>query len=202
MATPQKIDFFKQLKTDYKQAKKPIFIDTTPGQYLAVDGAGAPGGDCFAEAICALYSMAFTIKMTRKAVGLGDYVVCKLEAVYDCEDYNFTQTPPDQWRWTMMIRTPDCVNDKDLQQAVEALTTKGKALGFEKVRLIKLDEGKAVQLLHVGPYQEEGRSYDIMQEFVEVNNLLVAGKSHDIYISDARRVAPENLKTILRLPVK
>jgi hypothetical protein len=81
MKSGEKIDLFKQLKADYKQGKKPELVETTPGQYLSIDGTGKPGSDTFQRAVEAMYSMAFTMKMTRKAKGLGDYVVCKLEAL-------------------------------------------------------------------------------------------------------------------------
>lgn len=202
MKAMEKIDLFKQLKTDYKQAKQPVVFKTTPGQYLTITGRGRPGGESFEKAVAAMYSMAFTIKMTRKASGLGDYVVCKLEALWWVDGYDdFSQVEQDLWQWKLMIRTPDCVVGDDLQAACKALLSKGKASAVEKVILEKVDEGLSVQMLHVGPYDKECETIAEMQTFMAANNLKADGPHHEIYISDPRRIEPERLKTILRRPV-
>jgi hypothetical protein len=195
-------DLFKQFKDEYKQPKKPVLIETTPANYLMILGQGAPGGDAFQEAVGALYSMAFTIKMTRKGAGLGDYVVCKLEATWWVGDGNdFAQFPQEQWEWKMMIRTPDCVTQADLEKAQKAVIAKGKGDEVLRVKLEMINEGRCVQMLHVGPYDREGETVAIMQTFVQENALSVNGRHHEIYLSDPRRVPPERLKTILRIPV-
>lgn len=199
-----KIDLFKEHKAEYKAISKPVFVETTAAQYLMIDGQGAPGGTVFEECIGALYSMAFTIKMTRKFAGLGDYTVCKLEGLWYTEDGcdDFANIPQDKWLWTLMIRTPDCVKQADLNKAVKALLKKGKAEKVKDVRLEKLNEGKCVQILHVGPYDKVAEAIEKMQTFTEENGLSFTGKHHEIYLSDPRRVAPERLKTIVRRPVK
>ena len=203
MTSPEKLDLFKQFKDQYKAAKKPLIIKITPAQYLAVDGRGAPGGPVFEACIGALYAMAFTIKMTRKFNGLGDYAVCKLESLWFSEDgQNLSQIPQDQWRWKLMIRTPDFITQKDLDKALEALLSKGKAEKVQEVMLEKLEEGKCVQMLHVGPYEKVGETIAMMEEYAKQKGLSFAGDHHEIYLSDPRRVPPERLKTILRRPVK
>ncbi len=202
MKTNEKIDLFKQLKTDFKQAKKPVLFKTTSGQYLAINGRGKPGGKSFQQAIEALYSMAFTIKMTRKANGLGDYVVCKLEALWWVDGLeDFSLVDQDLWQWRLMIRTPDCVDDDDLQKAGKALKNKGKAPDVEKIALERIDEGLCVQMLHVGPYDKEFETIAEMKTFMTANNVKANGPHHEIYLSDPRRIEPERLKTILRQPV-
>lgn len=198
----EKIDLFKQLKTDFKQTKEPILFKATSGQYLTVDGKGLPGGETFQQAIEALYSVAFTVKMTRKADDLGDYVVCKLEALWWVDGQeDFSQVDQDLWQWKLMIRTPDCVEVTDLQKAVTALKGKGKARAVENITLENLDEGLCVQMLHLGPYDRECETIAEMQTFMEMKKVKPNGPYHEIYISDPRRVAPERLKTILRKPV-
>lgn len=198
-----KIDLFKQFKEEYMQAKQPTFVDTTPAQYLVIEGQGQPGGEVFQEAAGALYSMAFTIKMTRKAAGLGDYAVCKLEALWWSDLVkDFTQVTPDQWQWQLMIRTPDAVTGEDRSEAEAAILKKGKAPGVDQVRLETFYEGRCAQMLHVGPYEKEGDTVAVMQRFMQDKHLVLNGKHHEIYLSDPRRVPPERLKTILRLPVK
>jgi len=201
--TPEKIDLFKEYKAEYKAISKPAFIKTTAAQYLMIDGQGAPGDAEFEERVGALYSMAFTIKMTRKAAGLGDYAVCKLEGLWYTKDGSddFANVPQDKWCWTLMIRTPECVKQADLDRAIEALLKKGKCEKVKDVKLQMLDEGKCVQMLHVGPYDKVGLVIAKMQEYAGENDLAFTGKHHEIYLSDPRRVAPERLKTIVRRPV-
>ncbi len=202
MKEPEKLDLYKQFKDQYKAAGKPAIIQTTPAQYLAVDGRGAPGGPIFEECIGALYAMAFTIKMTRKFAGQGDYAVCKLEGLWFAEEgKQFCQIPQDQWRWKLMIRTPDFIKQKDLDKAVAALLSKGKAEKVKGVKLEKLDEGQCVQMLHVGPYDKVGDTITVMEQYAGQKGLSFAGAHHEIYLSDPRRVEPARLKTILRHPV-
>ena len=199
-----KIDLFKEHKTEYKATSKPAFVETTIAQYLMIDGQGAPGGVVFEECIGALYSMAFTIKMTRKFAGLGDYTVCKLEGLWYTKDGSdsFAMIPQERWQWMLMIRTPECVKGGDLKTAVKALLGKGKAEKVKDVRLEKLEEGKCVQILHVGPYDKVGEAIEKMQAFTKENSLSFTGKHHEIYLSDPRRVAAERLKTIVRRSVR
>ena len=202
--TQEKIDLFKEHKAEYKATAKPAFVKVGPAHYLMIDGQGAPGGTAFEERIGALYAMAFTIKMTRKFAGLGDYTVCKLEGLWYTEDglNDFANVPQEQWRWTLMIRTPECVKKADLDKAVKALLDKGKCEAVKEVRLETLKEGKCVQILHVGPYDQVCGAIEKMQALAEDNGVSFIGKHHEIYLSDPRRVAPEKLKTIVRRPVK
>jgi len=201
--TPDKIDLFKEHKAEYKATSKAALIETGPAHYLMIDGQGKPGGAEFEKRIGALYAMAFTIKMTRKYDGLGDYVVCKLETLWYTEDGqdSFENIPMEQWQWTMMIRTPECVKKADLNKAVKTLLDKGKAEKVKDVRLEKFKEGKCVQILHVGPYGQVCEAVGKMAALTEENGMSFTGKHHEIYLSDPRRVAPEKLKTIVRRPV-
>lgn len=203
MSDAEKLDLFKQCKAEYKATAKPAVIKMSPAQYLAIDGTGAPGGEAFELRIGALYSVAFTIKMTRKFAGLGDYAVCKLEALWIAPDgKHFKDVAMDEWQWKLLIRTPDFVMPADLDKAAEALLSKGKAEKVRDVKLETLDEGTCVQMLHVGPYETIGQSYTKMGEFADAKGLVAAGLPHDIYLSDPRRVDPSKLKTIIRRPVQ
>ena len=197
-----KIDLFKELKAEYKANSRPALIETTIGQYLAVRGQGEPGGGAFKECIEALYSMALTVKISRKAAGLGDYAVCKLESLYGImEDDERYDMLPERSCWNMMIRTPDCVGKDDLDKAVEALLDKGKCKKVKEVMLQELNEGNCVQMLHIGPYDQVGKAIAEMTAFAGENELAFTGKHHEIYLSDPRRVPPEKLKTIVRRSV-
>ena len=203
MSTAEKIDLHKLHKNEYVTPKKPVLIDVKPAAYLAIAGRGEPGGEAFQERIGALYSMAFTIKMTRKFAGRQDYGMCKLECQWwaqgECRD--FSKVPRDQWCWKLLIRTPDFITQTDLDKAVAALTKKGKSPLARDVILERIEEGRCVQMLHVGPYDREGETVAVMMRFLEDQGLAFCGRHHDIYLSDPRRVPPERLKTIIRLPV-
>jgi hypothetical protein len=196
MIATAKLDLFKHHKDEYVTPKQPALVEISPARYLVIDGRGQPGGDEFQTAIGALYGMAFTIKMTRKIEGLGDYAVCKLEALWWDTD-----RPRDDRAWKMMIRTPDFVGKTDLKSAVAKLVEKKKGDGADRVKLEKLEEERCVQALHVGPYEQEYETIATMMAFAEKNGLEVSGRHHEIYLSDPRRVPPERLKTILRYPV-
>lgn len=203
MPLTDKLDLYKLHKADYATPKKPILIDIQPAQYLMVEGRGGPEGECFHTAMQALYGAAFTIKMTRKFAGLGNYAVCKLEGLWwtdGNEQYDFEKVARDAWRWKLLIRTPDFITQDDLDKAKEALSKKGK--GAEGVMLETLKEGRCVQMLHVGPYEKEGPTIIQMHEFAQAEGFSPHGRHHEIYLSDPRRVAPEKLRTILRHPVK
>ncbi len=204
MASTEKIDLCKQYKDQYAAPKKPILVTVGEATYLAIRGRGAPGGPEFTDKIGALYGAAFTIKMTRKFAGLQDYVICRLEAQWwlDGSGHDFANVPQDQWNWKLMIRTPPFVEQQELDQAVEKLLKKGKAPRADQVKLESITEGLCVQMLHVGPYEEEGRSILAMKAFADGQGLAFHGRHHEIYLSDPRRIPPERLRTILRLPVR
>jgi len=201
--TQPKLDLYTLHKAEYAATRKPAFVEIKPAQYLVIGGQGAPGGDAFTACIGALYGMAFTIKMTRKFAGEQDYTVCKLEGQWWCDGLaNFSQAPRDQWRWDLLIRTPDFIAPDDLATAAAVLTKRGKGAGVDQVRLETLAEGTCVQMLHVGPYDQEGTTVALMKEFALSRGCEFHGRHHEIYLSDPRRVAPERLKTILRCPVR
>lgn len=201
MTTTKKIDLYKIHKTEYVTPRKPVLVHTKPAQYLAISGKGAPGSERFTECIGALYGMAFTIKMTRKFAGQQDYTVCKLEGQwhFDCDPASI---PREDWRWNLLIRTPDFVTQVDLKQARAKLLEKGKSPTVKEVQLAKIDEGQCVQMLHIGPYDREKETVELMRAFAAKQGLEFTGLHHEIYLSDPRRVPPERLKTILRQPVK
>lgn len=200
-APAAKLDLIKLHRAEYVAPRKPVLIATAPAHYLVVNGRGSPGGACFESRIGALYAMAFTIKMTRKFAGQGDYAVSRLECRYPAHQDGLPEDM-DQLEWQLLIRTPDFVGPGDLEAAVAALRKRGKEGDASHVSLARIDEGQVVQMLHVGPYDREGETLEVMEAFANERGLVRAGAHHEIYISDPRRVAPDKLKTILRLPVR
>jgi hypothetical protein len=201
--TPIKIDLFKLHKNDYVSPKKPVLVNLKSANYLAIEGQGEPGGEVFASKVGALYAVAFTLKMTQKFAGLQDYAVCKLEAQWWAPDGSpdFASVSKNKWCWKLLIRTPDFIGASELASAVEKLMDKGKEVMVKNVKIESLAEGDCVQMLHVGPYDKECESVQLMASFVKAKGCVIQGKHHEIYLSDPRRVPAAQLKTILRLPL-
>ena len=200
----EKIDLFRQLKaSEYVTPKKPVRVSVGKAAYLTIDGQGAPGGEEFTKNVGALYGVAYTVKMTRKYSGEQDYVVGKLEAQWwgDGDSGDFGSLPPEEWRWKLLMRVPDFVGGDELKKAVTVLLEKGKEPEVEQVELENMTEGECVQMLYVGPYDKESETIEQMRAFAETEGMEFSGRHHEIYLSDPRRVPPERLKTILRMPV-
>jgi hypothetical protein len=202
MPTAEKVDLYKLHKNEYVTPKKPVLLDVQPAKYLSISGAGAPGGEEYQKKIGALYGTAFTLKFDSKFAGC-DYTVCKLEGIYwtDAGGPGFQCLPMDQWHWDLIIRTPDSLTVPQLKAAQAKMLGKGVPeaadVAFQTIR-----EGKCVQMLHVGPYSAEPATIENMRAFARSEGYEFADKHHEIYLSDPRRVAPEKLKTILRIPVR
>lgn len=203
MADAGKLDLYREHKAEYVAPRKPVLLTVGPAQYLAISGRGAPGEEAFTSGVGALYAVAFTIKMTSKFAG-RDYKVCHLEGLWwaDDEGRDFASLPPEEWNWKLLIRTPDFIGRDELDKATQVLLAKGKPPQTAKVELESLQEGTCVQMLHVGPYCQEQRTIEAMSAFAAESGLTFHGRHHEIYLSDARRVAPERLRTILRHPVR
>jgi hypothetical protein len=201
-ATATKLDLYKEHRADYATPRAPGIIEIAPAKYLTVEGQGKPGGDAFQQAVGALYGMAYTTKMNSKFAG-HDYTVCKLEGQYFAGECGaaFASTPLEEWRWKLMIRTPEFIGATEMRAAIATLAERGKEGAFDSVKLETIREGKCVQMLHVGPYDKEPESIEKMRAAAAEAGYEFRGPHHEIYLSDPRRVAPEKLKTILRIPV-
>lgn len=200
-----KIDFKKTL--DSYRAKRGEFrlLDMPPTRYLMVDGHGDPNTSPeYAEALAALYPVAYALKFESKREQARDYVVPPLEGLWWAEDMaSFTVARnKSRWLWTMMLMAPEWVTEQMFESAIVQVQAKSAPARLDDVRLEKLTEGLCVQTLHLGPYDAEGPVLERMhREFAPANGLRLAGKHHEIYLSDPRRTAPEKLRTILRQPV-
>jgi hypothetical protein len=198
-----KLDLHRLHRDEYAPAREPIIVDVGEGRYLAVDGRGEPGGPEFQDKLGALYGMAFTIKMTRKHAGLGDYVIAGLEGQYWPDPgVSALDAPLDIMNWRLMVRTPEAVTEDDLDAARSTLKQRDRGAWVDNVMLVSMAEGPSVQMLHVGPYEAEPATIGTMVEFARAQGFEVHGHHHEIYLSDPRRVPPERLRTILRLPVR
>lgn len=197
-------------KTDFKKsiasyrAKKDHFdiLEVETMQYLMLDGGGAPGSETYSDALKSLYPAAYTLKFASKQT-MKNYVVPPLEGLWWAEDMNaFTEKGRmDEWKWTLLIMTPNWISQDMLTAAKKKLAPKSLR-SLSQLRLESLREGLCVQTLHVGSYSNEGPLLERMHyDFIPAQNLEMSGKHHEIYLNDPRRVASEKLKTILRQPV-
>ena len=206
MVTLGKLDFKKEFKELYSTSKKDVAVVEVPEiNYLMVDGKGDPNTEkSFQEAIEALYGLSFTLKFKAKKGPLAtDYVVMPLQGLWWAEDMDvFTLDKKGEWLWTLMIMQPDFITSELMLEAKEELKKKKDPAALDKVRLETYHEGLSAQILHIGPYSEEGPTIKKLHDFTQDNGYTLHGKHHEIYMSDARRTAPEKLKTILRQPMR
>jgi hypothetical protein len=193
-----KIDFGKLFKELYTAAPKPKEVTAAKATFLSLEGTGEPGGPAYSVAIQQLYSLAYTMKFMLKHSGKLDFAVSRLECLWLTEQID--QTPMSEWRWRLLIRIPDAVTASDLKRASKEILEK-RQIDVTSVKRLAWKEGRCVQMMHIGPYNEVGRSYRQLDEYAREKGLTVSCPGHEIYISDPRRVAPAKLKTIVRLPV-
>lgn len=193
---------------DAYRAKRGEFrvVEVPPMRYLMVDGAGDPNtSPAYADALAALFPLAYGLKFASRAQLGIDAVVMPLEGLWHADDMESFTTRRDKttWLWTMMIMVGDHVTEEMVEAAREAVSAKKDASpSLPAVRLETLAEGLSVQTLHVGSYDEEALVLDEMhRRFVPENGLTMRERHHEIYLSDARRVEPAKLRTILRQPV-
>jgi hypothetical protein len=199
----KKVDYKKKLKHLYgPSSKKIVIVEVPPMNYFMVDGEGGPAAESYQQAIEALYGLSFTVKFdVKKGVGL-DYTVMPLEGLWWAKDITaFSADRKDEWLWKMMIMQPDYVTAKHVNAATKQLREKKNPLALDKIRFESYHEGLSVQILHIGPYDDEGPTIAQMHKFIDENGYQLHMKHHEIYLSDPRRSKPEKLKTVLRQPI-
>ena len=173
--------------------------------YLAIDGHGDPNtATSYTAAIEALYTVAYTLKFTGKKTLERDFAVGPLEGLWWAPDPTvFAARDKSAWSWTMMIPLPGWVTQRQLDDAIEVAWAKKGNDAIKELRLLTLDEGHSVQILHVGSYDDEAPTLDRLHHtYLPEHGLTFNGHHHEIYLSDARRTAPQKLRTILRQPVR
>lgn len=205
-------DYKKEYKEFYMPPKKPVIVTVPPMNYIAVRGEGDPNtadGE-YKRSIELLYGVAFTIKMSKKSShhidGYFDYVVPPLEGLWRQDGVNgIDYAHKEKFRWISLIRLPDFVTEADVEWAKEEASRKKKA-DFSKVGFLTYDEGECVQCMHIGSYDDEPATVQLMHEYMEQQGYCLdisdSRLHHEIYLSDARRVTADKLKTVIRHPVK
>lgn len=200
-----KIDTKKTLGPLYQASAKDIAqVDVPAFNYLMVDGSGDPNSSPeYAQAVEALFSVAYTAKfMIKKGPEALDYAVMPLEGLWWADDMSaFAAGDKAQWQWTMMIMQPDFVANAVILAAMAEVQRKKHLPAIEKVRLEVFTEGLCAQVLHVGPFSEEGPTVERLHAFIDARTGRT-GKHHEIYLTDIRRADPQKWKTIIRQPMR
>ena len=204
----EKLDLTKRYKSYYRAATKPELIDVAAAQYLSICGKGDPSDEGFAGNIAALYTVAYVIKFMCKAED-KDFTVAKLEGLwwYDEEQYKNVsasatpvQVPRSEWYYRLLIRLPEYVNAAHIAMGITTAKEKKKVAAAAHVELYLINAHRAVQMMHIGPFDKEPETLQQIIEFMQQNHLPKNGLHHEIYLSDFRKTAPDKLKTILREP--
>lgn len=205
-------DFKKEYREFYLPKNRPEIVTVPKANYIAVRGHGDPNepGGAYQKAIEVLYSVAYTLKMSyktdHKIEGFFEYVVPPLEGFWwqdgvNGVDYGDKST----FNWISVIRLPDFVTEADFRWAVDTATKK-KKLDCPAAELLPIDEGLCVQILHIGSYDAEPETVAVLDRFLAengyVNDFSPIRLHHEIYLSDARKTAPDKLKTVIRHPIK
>lgn len=199
-----KTDFKKQLPSYRATCGTFTLVQVPALQHLVVDGHGDPNTAAYADALSALYPLAYAVKFLSKNELGRDHVVMPLEALWWSADMASFTTARDKsrWDWTLMIMVPDWITVEHVATARRAAARRASAGRLDAVRLERNDEGLSVQTLHLGAYDDEGPVLRAMhEEFIPAHGLQLSGKHHEIYLSDPRRTPSARLRTILRQPV-
>ncbi len=201
----EKIDHKKALKHLYQASTKKIDeVDVPALNYLMIDGLGDPNTtQAYAEAVEALFSVSYTAKFMIKKGTIGvDYSVMPLEGLWWADDMSvFTGNDKSQWKWTMMIMQPAIVTQQIIDIAIAEVAKKKKLPAIPLLRFESFTEGRCAQILHVGPFSEEGPTIERLHQHIQ-RHATLSGKHHEIYLSDIRKAAPDKWKTIIRQALK
>lgn len=205
-------DFKKEYREFYMPKKKPSIVSVPKANYIAVEGKGNPneeGGD-YKKAIGILYAIAYTLKMSYKTDyridGFFEYVVPPLEGFWWQEGIDgIDYTDKSSFCWISVIRLPDFISEKDFEWAVKTASEK-KKLDCSSAKFITIDEGLCVQIMHIGAFDDEPATVKIMDDYLRQNGYEIdfreSRRHHEIYLSDARKIAPEKMKTVIRHPIR
>jgi len=206
-----KHEWRKQEKNIYLPKNKPEVVTIPEYKFFTIDGEGNPNSESFAEHIGVLYSLSYAAKMNPKKglvpKGYFDYTVYPLEGIWDIKEEakaNFNGIiNKDDLVFKLMIRQPDFVDETFAASMIELTKEKKPHKLIELVKFDKISDGKCVQMMHLGSYNNEPESFMQMEEFAVANKLMRVSKTHrEIYLSDVRKVSPDKLKTILRFQVE
>lgn len=205
-------DYKKEYKEFYLPKNKPVLITIPSMNFIAVRGKGNPNEEdsAYKQSINLLYGIAFTIKMSKlgdhRIEGYFDYVVPPLEGLWWQKGINgINYAQKEDFEWISMIRLPDFVTKSEFDWAI-AEASKKKKTDFSEVEFLTYDEGLCVQCMHIGPYDDEPATIEAMDQFAKEQGFSLdmegTRRHHEIYLGDPRKCKPENLKTVIRHPIR
>lgn len=201
----KKVDLKKELKHLYQPSVKEVVqIDVPTMNYLMVDGEGDPNtSQAYSDAVEALFMVSYAAKfMVKKGASAVDYGVMPLEGLWWADNMSrFTTTDKSNWKWTMMIMQPSFVTPDIIDSAIADVKKKKNPPAISKLRLKAFAEGRCAQILHIGPFSEEGPTIEKVHEFIDSTSKRT-GKHHEVYLSDIRKADPSKWKTIIRQPMQ
>jgi hypothetical protein len=199
-----KQDLKRELKSLYAPGSKTVVdVVVPPFNFLMIDGEGDPNSSsAYKAAVEALFSVSYTAKFDiRKRTGT-DYAVMPLEGLWWADDLStFERGERNAWKWTMMIMQPPVVRGDVIGTAIDAVRRRKGLEDLDRLRFEAFDEGHCAQVLHVGPFSEEGPTIQRVHEYIRGRGRL-RGKHHEIYLSDVRKASPDKWKTIIRQPME
>lgn len=201
----KKIDFKKELKHLYQpSAKEVVQVEMPTMNYLMVDGEGDPNtSQAFSAAVEALFAVSYAVKFKVKKGPLGiDYGVMPLEGLWWADDMSkFSIEDKSSWKWSLMIMQPDFVTKELIATSMSEVKNKKNPAAISRIRFAALSAGKCAQILHVGPFSEEGPTVQKVHDFIDSRGNRI-GKHHEIYLSDTRKADPTKWKTVVRQPMQ
>ena len=199
-----KIDLKQELKQLYNPSAREFSVVDVPAlQFLMIDGQGNPNSSStYKQAVEALFSLSYALKfMVKKSAAAIDYSVMPLEGLWWVDDMRqFSVENKDGWKWTMLIMQPEYVNAALVDAARQQVSRKKELPALQTVRYDSFHEGRAAQIMYLGPYADEAPTIARLHAFIKQQGGQLCGKHHEIYLSDPSRTAPEKLKTIIRQP--
>jgi hypothetical protein len=208
MTKAMKIDLRKRLKHLYGPSKKEVVeINVPEMKFLMIGGSGDPNtSQAYQEAVEALYAVSYALKFVVKENQGVDYGVMPLEGLWwmdeEAGSFQAIQENKEAWKWTLMIMQPEVyVTEELVEEAEDQARTKRNLPALPRMRFETFHEGPSAQILHVGPFAEEGSTIDKIHRYIEERGHQRSGKHHEIYLSDFNRTAPERLKTVVRQPI-
>jgi hypothetical protein len=201
----KKINLRKEMKDLYETSAKKISIVNAPRMnFLMIDGIGDPNtSQSYQEAIEALYGVSYPLKfMVKKGALAIDYGVMPLEGLWWVDDMTqFNVEDKRDWKWKAMMMQPEFISADAVSEAISQVSEKKRLPALADLRFEAFTEGTAAQILHIGPFSEEGPTVEKLHRFIEDQGYVLSGRHHEIYLSDFRRAAPEKLRTIIRQPM-
>jgi hypothetical protein len=206
----EKLDLTKHDKAYFTAKQTPTLVELGRAFFISLVGKGDPSGSDFAKQVEALYSVAYRLKFLSKAAG-KDFVVSKLEGLWWYDEARYPrqtidtaplEIPRSEWEYRLLIRVPAFITPDLLGESIARVLEKNCEILAHEVDYFELEEGKCVQMLHVGPFATEKDTLKEMAAYISSNRLERNGLHHEIYLSDFRKTAPEKCRTILREPVK